>query len=72
MSLCGGYSFTNGFVAIFVKESNKHHMGESKVGSWQAQVKLLCPASILCKSTSVRHRPVSYPDGPMTARYRFT
>ena len=30
------------------------------------------PASILCKSTSGRHRPVSYPDGPMTARYRFT
>ena len=31
-----------------------------------------CPASILRKSTSDRHRPVSYPDGPMTARYRFT
>ena len=30
------------------------------------------PASILHKSTSGRHRPVSYPDGPMTARYRFT
>ena len=30
------------------------------------------PASILPKSTSGRHRPVSYPDGPMTARYRFT
>ena len=30
------------------------------------------PASFLRKSTSVRHRPVSYPDGPMTARYRFT
>ena len=30
------------------------------------------PASILRKSTSSRHRPVSYPDGPMTARYRFT
>ena len=23
-------------------------------------------------SSSGRHRPVSYPDGPMTARYRFT
>ena len=31
-----------------------------------------CPASILRKSTSGRHRPVSYPDGPMTVRYRFT
>ena len=30
------------------------------------------PASILRKSTSGRHRPVSYPDGPMTARYIFT
>ena len=30
------------------------------------------PASILRKSTWGRHRPVSYPDGPMTTRYRFT
>ena len=30
------------------------------------------PVSILRKSTAGRHRPVSYPDGPMTARYRFT
>ena len=30
------------------------------------------PASILRKSTSGRHRPVSYPDGPITARYGFT
>ena len=30
------------------------------------------PVSILRKSISGRHRPVSYPDGPMTARYRFT
>ena len=30
------------------------------------------PASILRKSISGRHRPVSYPDGPMTARYRFS
>ena len=28
------------------------------------------PASILRKSTSGRHRPVSYPDGPMTGRWR--
>ena len=33
---------------------------------------MVFPASILRKSTSGRHRPVSYPDGPMTARYRFT
>ena len=35
-------------------------------------LKMYSPASILRKSTSGRHRPVSYPDGPMTARYRFT
>ena len=27
------------------------------------------PASILYKSTAGRYRPVSYPDGPITARY---
>ena len=32
----------------------------------------LSPASILRKSTSGHHWPVSYPDGPMTAQYRFT
>ena len=30
------------------------------------------PAGILRKSTSGRHRPVRYPDGLMTARYKFT
>ena len=34
--------------------------------------KAMNPASILRKSTSGRHRPVSHPDGPMTARYRLT
>ena len=29
------------------------------------------PASILNKYTADRYRPVSYPDGPKTARYRF-
>ena len=28
------------------------------------------PASILYKSIAGRYRPVSYPDGPITARYR--
>ena len=27
--------------------------------------------SILYKSTAGRYRPVSYPDGPISARYRF-
>ena len=29
------------------------------------------PASILYKSIAGRYRPVSYPDGPISARYRF-
>ena len=29
------------------------------------------PASILYKSIAGRYRPFSYPDGPITARYRF-
>ena len=29
------------------------------------------PASIIYKSTAGRYRPVSYPDGPITARCRF-
>ena len=39
---------------------------------WVFAVRTYYPASILRKSTSGRHRPVSYPDGPMTVRYRFT
>ena len=31
----------------------------------------IIPASSLYKSTAGRYRPVSYPDGPITARYRF-
>ena len=29
------------------------------------------PASILYKSIAGRYRPVSYPDGPITPRYKF-
>ena len=29
------------------------------------------PANIIYKSIAGRYRPVSYPDGPITARYRF-
>ena len=29
------------------------------------------PASIIYKSRADRYRPVSYPDGPITDRYRF-
>ena len=34
-------------------------------------MRLTNPASILYKSIAGRYRPVSYPDGPITARYRF-
>ena len=56
----------------------RHQENEETDKTKQAQIKqmvrkaLKFPASILRKSTSGRHRPVSYPDGPMTARYRFT
>ena len=29
------------------------------------------PASVICKSIAGRYRSVSYPDGPIAARYRF-
>ena len=64
-----------------VQESHLHFWKEGLfkhfiwTGSWNAAQDFEVndnPASILRKSTSGRHRPVSYPDGPMTARYRFT
>ena len=48
---------------------------EKKPSNWPcpiSQMYAIIPASILRISTSGRHRPVSYPDGPMAARYRFT
>ena len=33
--------------------------------------KYMYPVSILHKSIAGRYRPVSYPDGPITAHYRF-
>ena len=52
---------------------------EGRIGKFPARhcIKLIGTtgkhsASFLRKSTSGRHRPVSYPDGPMMARYRFT
>ena len=39
---------------------------ESSLSVWRNYA-----ASILHKSIAGRHRPVSYPDGPITARYRF-
>ena len=39
-------------------------------GAWQSACSRY-PASILCKSIASRYLPVIYPDGPITARYRF-
>ena len=39
--------------------------------TWVLSWKGLYPVSILYKSIAGRYRPVSYPDGPITARYRF-
>ena len=60
MVLCCSWAFLHPFVFIGVNHSFKRNFSS------------VIPASILRKSTSGRHRPVSYPDGPMTARYRFT
>ena len=42
-----------------------------KINPKELQLNTLVPASILYKSIAGRYRPVSYPDGPITARYRF-
>ena len=41
------------------------------ISSLRKQRELSVPASILYKSIAGRYRPVSYPDGPITTRYRF-
>ena len=38
---------------------------------WRGIIGRTYPASTLHKSTAGRYRPVSYPDGPITARYKF-
>ena len=60
---------------VYVMKSNdadKYQIVLCDSEFWDQGSISLNPASILRKSTSGRHRPVSYPDGPMTARYRFT
>ena len=57
-------TFSGISTGIFSSDSNKSHVGlmANRHGF---------PASILYKSTADRYRPVSYPEGPITARYRF-
>ena len=49
--------------------------GLKQLSSFSTQLSIhsvvIYPASILYKSIAGRYRPVSYPDGPITARYRF-
>ena len=47
-------------------ESLKFYCTQERSQPWCA-----CPANILHKSIAGRYRPVSYPDGPITARCRF-
>ena len=60
------------FQAIFIRLLSINLNDPNRQLSISLATTCLYPASILRKSTSGRLRPVSYPDGPMTARYRFT
>ena len=52
--------------------NNLYHIKEIyNIYHYQTTYKYDIPASILYKSIAGRYRPVSYPDGPITARYRF-
>ena len=50
------------FIHLLNFDIRKHTIINSLIEKFICSV----PASILRKSTSGRHRPVSYPDGPMT------
>ena len=51
----------------FVKDVKPYFLSNMKNIIFQNAIQ----ASILYKSIAGRYRPVSYPDGPITARYRF-
>ena len=57
---------------VIIIKNTRRPLHKPLLGSHIHFLRTCLPASILRKSTSGRHRPVSYPDGPMTARYRFT
>ena len=58
------FCFSMHYVKAFYVCSNESYGSDSTVYD-------LSPASNLCKSIAGRYRPVSYPDGPTTARYGF-
>ena len=60
-------SSTDGFILLQYFRSVVWHPRDLHVVPVQSSTQ----ASILHKSTAGRYRPVSYPDGPITARYRF-
>ena len=63
--------FASQIRAIKLGLTNTHNQWHC-LDSCKISILSFFPASILRKSTSSRHRSVSYPDRPMTARYRFT
>ena len=55
------------------QEMHNHEAQPShgRLGASNDEINVTYPASILYKSIAGHYRPVSYPDGPITARYRF-
>ena len=63
------YRNSNGLESAMVNDPS---VFESLKVYWKLTgIRFKYPASILYKSIAGRYRPVSYPDGPVTARYRF-
>ena len=61
------------FQSLFSGKSNKNIVILSPAEFAHSMVNVysgLNPASIMHKSIADRYRPVSYPDGPISARYR--
>ena len=56
---------------FFAWKRNREIHENSRFGLTESFGATLLPASILYKSIAGRYRPVSYPDWPITFRYRF-
>ena len=55
----------------YSESDSRHNFKILFMGSLNYNSVLANPASILCKSIAGRSWPVSYPDGPITARFIF-
>ena len=63
-------------LSIFMSKITRYNVkapvvDRGKVVDHKLNIVNMSPASIIYKSTAGRYRSVSYPDGPITARYRF-